>query len=460
MTSVFGALWTGLQSIGWFLCFLRQLISDTLNINYRLVSTLGHLIAGIAKILYAILSSVVLAVYEFVSHVLLTVAGIFWFVIDCLYFVVHCFTLLLKIIYYTVTGVADGLGFVMLVPICVCQAIHSWIMWIFNMEHWLNVASWCLRTCSSSFSLLGENILWLSQYLATTINCWISVVAAFAYEYVIILCSTIRVGFNTLCARIAGGITFIFFQFWSFILLPLDFVNDCILALQLTPMYRLVHQYTASCSYLIPIVLSLLVMLLFHGRRLTRMLRRYIRHSTGEVIQINFNDMDDVIEVSDDEQDDFRGHVANVLNLADNNQEQDSEVEDTDDESQMVDTSDETSDDTDIGTDSDIDDSDAETIDVQLPDQPTSSLVGGQQHGYATRSKDNASQLQQCLDHERERSLCVICQDQVKSVLVLPCRHMCMCVDCARTMVNGTHGHRRICPLCRGNIRMVMNVYT
>jgi len=270
---------------------------------------------------------------------------------------------------------------------------------------------------------------------------------------VIILCSTICESFISLCAGIAGGITFIFFQVWSFILLPLDLVNDCILALQLKPVYQLLHLYTTNCLYLIPIALSLLVMLFFHGRRLSRVLRRYIRHSTGEVIQINFNNMDDVIEVSDDEQDDFRGHVANAFD-----QEEDSEVEDMDDESQMVDSSDETSD-TDIVSDSDNDDSDAETIDVQLPDQPTS-LVGGRQHGYATRSKGNVSQLQQSLDHERERSLCVICRDQVKSVLVLPCRHMCMCVDCARTMVNGAHGHRRICPLCRGNIRIVMNVYT
>jgi len=113
-----------------------------------------------------------------------------------------------------------------------------------------------------------------------------------------------------------------------------------------------------------------------------------------------------------------------------------------------------------VVNDSDIDDSDAETIDVQLPDRPAASRPDGRQHGYATRSKGNVSHLQQRLDHERERSLCVICQDQMKSVLVLPCRHMCMCVDCARTVVSGAHGQRRICPLCRANIRIVMNVYT
>jgi len=439
------------------LYFLRQLISDTLNINYRLVSALGHLIAGIAKILYMLLSSVGLAVYDFVSHVLLAVAGIFSFVIDCLYFVLHCCTLLFRIIYYTVTGVADGLGFVLLMPICACQTIHSWIMWIFNTEHWLNAAVWCLRTCSHTFSLVGENTWWLIQYLVTAIISGISTVATFTYINTELLCSTMANGFISLCAAVTEGTIYIFISICNFIMWPFNFVYDCSLTMLQDSVHRLLQPYTNSYLCLIPTVLSVVVMLVFRGNRLTRFLRRCFRHSTGEVIRINFHNLDDAIEVSDDEEDYFQGHA-----FAEDDQEDDMEAEDTDDESDIADSSDEMSEDTSVSGDSISDDSDREAIDVQLPDQPTTSLVTGRQHGYATRSKGNVDhhQVQERVDQERERSLCVICQDQVKSVLVLPCRHMCMCVDCARTVVSGSHGQRRICPLCRGDIRIVMNVYT
>ena len=460
MTSVVGALWTVVQSIGWLLYFLRQLISDTLNINYRLVSAVGHLIAGIAKILYVLLSSVGMAVYDFASHVLLTVAGIFSFTIDCLYFVVHCCTLLFKIIYYTITGVADGLVFVLLMPVCACQTLHSWILWIFNAERWLNAAVWCLQTCNGTFTVVQENVWWLLQYLLTTVFCWLSTVATFTYDYTMMSCSTVYTGLILVYAGITEGITSSLFVTWCSVLILLKFVVDCFLAAVINPLCELLQLCVTNYFCLIPIVLSVLVLVLFRGSQLTRFLRRNLWHSGGEVIQINFNDVDDIIDVSDDEQDNFPAHVANVFHFAEDDQADDNETEYTDDDSSVAVSTDETSDDSVIGSDSDTSDSDRETIDIQLPDQATLS-ASGRQHGYATRSKGTVEQPSPpCVDHERERSLCVICQDQVKSVLVLPCRHMCMCVDCARTVVSGLHGQRRICPLCRANIRIVMNVYT
>jgi len=466
MTGVLGALWTTLQNIGWLLCFLRQLISDTLNINYRLVSALGHLIAAIAKILYALFNSLSLAVYEAISYVLLATAGTISFVIDCLYFLTHCCALLFKVIYYTVTGVADGIFFVVLMPICACHTIHSWITWIFNAERWMNATAYCFRTCGSAFLSVEENTWWLILYLVTTVSCWTSAVATFACELTT-LCCTAYNGFFSLCAGINGCIAFLAFQLCSFILLPLYFVGDYLLAVLENLKCGLLQLCaTAHFMCLIPISASLsilLVMLCFHRNQLTRLLPRFLQHSTrGEVIHIHFNDVDDVIDMSDDEQDHLRGRAANVYRFPADDTDED------DEESVIADSSDEVSDDTSISSDatvsdisdSDNDDSDAEPIEVQLPDQPMMSPAGRRQHGYATRSKGNTEQFQQNQEQECEPALCVICQDQPKSVLVLPCRHMCMCIDCARTVVSGTHSQRRICPLCRGNIRIIMNVYT
>ena len=62
-------------------------------------------------------------------------------------------------------------------------------------------------------------------------------------------------------------------------------------------------------------------------------------------------------------------------------------------------------------------------------------------------------------DEEELNRKCVACQDQPKTVLVLPCKHMCLCVDCAHTIASQRSRVRRVCPLCRGRIQTVMNVY-
>ena len=455
MTSLFGALWTGLQGIGWLVCFLHQLITDTFNFNYRLVNGVGYLVVGVAKLLYMLFSGVTLAVYEVVSYVLLTVAGICSFVIDCLGFVAHCLCLLSKLIYYTVTGLADGVFFVVLMPVCACQTVHEWITWIFNTQRWLNASAWCFRTCGNALSVIGESSWNLILSLATTVNYWLFTFTTFICEKTVLLSCYVYNGCLFLSNYLIENIVLVLFRIWSLIALSIYCIYDCFLMLLENLVSGLFELTGATYFCLIPISISVLTMLFHHRNRLARLLPRFLWHSTGEVIRINLDDVD-LVEVSDDEEDqDF----ANDEFLDDENE--DLEAEDTDDEeSVMAESSDEQSDEMSVVNDSDIDDSDAETIDVQLPDRPAASRPDGRQHGYATRSKGNVSHLQQRLDHERERSLCVICQDQMKSVLVLPCRHMCMCVDCARTVVSGAHGQRRICPLCRANIRIVMNVYT
>ena len=67
--------------------------------------------------------------------------------------------------------------------------------------------------------------------------------------------------------------------------------------------------------------------------------------------------------------------------------------------------------------------------------------------------------LEKHLESERDKRLCVVCVDQVKTVLVLPCKHMCLCVDCAREIAQSRTRERRICPLCRIPIETVMDVY-
>lgn len=50
---------------------------------------------------------------------------------------------------------------------------------------------------------------------------------------------------------------------------------------------------------------------------------------------------------------------------------------------------------------------------------------------------------------------CVICQDKIKTVVLLPCRHLCLCQDCFRQL----RRYRRECPMCRRVYEHSIQVY-
>lgn len=52
-------------------------------------------------------------------------------------------------------------------------------------------------------------------------------------------------------------------------------------------------------------------------------------------------------------------------------------------------------------------------------------------------------------------NLCVICQDQPKSIVLLPCRHLCLCRNCTYHL----QSYRTICPLCRERFCETIQVY-
>lgn len=52
-------------------------------------------------------------------------------------------------------------------------------------------------------------------------------------------------------------------------------------------------------------------------------------------------------------------------------------------------------------------------------------------------------------------NFCVICQDKVKSVVLLPCRHLCLCRECYKQLKR----YRRECPMCREPYEYSIQVY-
>jgi len=59
------------------------------------------------------------------------------------------------------------------------------------------------------------------------------------------------------------------------------------------------------------------------------------------------------------------------------------------------------------------------------------------------------------VEREREDRLCCICQDHEKCIMMLPCRHLCICERCQQLLKS----HGNSCPMCRKPVKQMIKAY-
>ena len=71
--------------------------------------------------------------------------------------------------------------------------------------------------------------------------------------------------------------------------------------------------------------------------------------------------------------------------------------------------------------------------------------------------KDIVDQSKKEKEARNNKETCVVCMDEKRTHIIMPCGHYCLCEECAEKINKGT-GTKK-CPICRGSINSFSQVF-
>ena len=74
----------------------------------------------------------------------------------------------------------------------------------------------------------------------------------------------------------------------------------------------------------------------------------------------------------------------------------------------------------------------------------------------ASTSQLALNQSQACGTQDEEERLCVVCEVGKKNILLMPCKHICLCKSCADSFLSDKI---KECPMCRTKIQDSTEVF-
>lgn len=66
--------------------------------------------------------------------------------------------------------------------------------------------------------------------------------------------------------------------------------------------------------------------------------------------------------------------------------------------------------------------------------------------------------IEETVSSMRNHSHCVICWERIRNIVLLPCRHLCLCKECSQCLQRGEDVIR--CPICRKVVDILLPVFT
>ena len=87
--------------------------------------------------------------------------------------------------------------------------------------------------------------------------------------------------------------------------------------------------------------------------------------------------------------------------------------------------------------------------------QPITLYFTGDNHDV---NHDGINHSNSDFEEDNTKSCCIVCQDNQKSVVLMPCRHLCLCTVCCQKIFY-MRISKRLCPLCRVKIDNFISVY-